>query len=88
MDRSAQALGASGSLVPQAALTAQRLCAANRDGLRRPRPPLAVVDGSITENFNQTGVRKWTAPAFDERVARTCEPMMPVSSECPRNDAC
>jgi hypothetical protein len=24
--------------------------------------PLAVVDGNLTNNFNKTGVRLWTAP--------------------------
>jgi hypothetical protein len=28
--------------------------------------PVAVVDGSLIENTNKTGVRLWTDPSFDE----------------------
>jgi hypothetical protein len=55
---------------------------------RSGQRPVAVVDGSLTKNLNEIGGRLWAALALVERVARTCEPMMPVSSERPRNDAC
>ena len=28
--------------------------------------PVAVVDGSLTQNLNKTGVRLWTEPSLDE----------------------